>query len=330
MDFEEKARDPLVEEAAAWLVRLDAGTADEAAFETWRGTDPRHASVFAQVAATWKRTGELRGVAQEPPAPLPEPARPGLTRRTLLGSAAASGAAAAIGATMLLWDQRAYAETAVGERRTIRLPDGSRAELNTNTRIAWRFSERRELWIEQGEAAFVVASDLVRPFVLRAQAMRAVLDTGQYTLRLEPGRARLVTLAGRARIDDGAGSERALLPGHAATATGAALTEAALSPGEAERLAAWRRGEIIFDGMTLGAALGEFNRYLPRPLTLASRDLASVRLGGRFYSDDPQGFLSALHDGFGISSRAGDGEILLFRAGDAPSAAPKRKNLPAT
>lgn len=330
MDFEEKANDPLVDQAAAWLVRLDAGTADDAAFDAWRNADPRHASVFAQVAATWQRTGELRGMPSDVAPPPSQPATTRVTRRGLLGSAVAGGAAVAIGATMLLWDQRAYAETAIGERRTVRLPDGSHADLNTNSRIAWRFGERREFWLEQGEAAITVASDLVRPFVLRARAIRAVLDMGQYNMRLYHARARLVALSGRARIADGAGAERALLPGHALTATGATLVEAPLASGEAERLDAWRRGEIIFDGMTLGDALSEFNRYLPRQLALADSSLASVRLGGRFFTDDPQGFLEALHDGFGISSRTESGEILLFAAGEKTPATPTRKNLPAT
>jgi transmembrane sensor len=49
--------DDLTRQAVDWLVALDHGHADEKAFETWRAADPRHAAIFAQVAAIWRRTG---------------------------------------------------------------------------------------------------------------------------------------------------------------------------------------------------------------------------------------------------------------------------------
>ena len=66
--------DDLTGEAIDWLVALDHGTADQEAFEAWRSADPRHAAVFAQVAATWRRTSDRRIAAViESPAADPEP-----------------------------------------------------------------------------------------------------------------------------------------------------------------------------------------------------------------------------------------------------------------
>ncbi|MFZ5746481.1 MAG: FecR family protein [Pseudomonadota bacterium] len=323
MDSGEKAKDAITDQAAAWLVRLDSGTADTEQFERWRNADFRHASVFAQVAATWKRTGDLRGLSPAPAIPAdeaPEPVR--TTRRAMLGSLVGAGALAAAGTAALLWDRRAYAETAVGERRTVQLPDGSRAELNTATRIAWRFGDRREFWLERGEAAIVVAADRARPFVLRADAMRAALEAGRYNGRILTAGPRLVTLAGRALVDTGNGARRALSAGHALALTGTRFRETTLAQGEADALTAWQRGEILFDGMPLSDAVAEFNRYLPRPIAIEDRSIATIRLGGRFFTDDPQGFLTALHDGFGISSRVRDGKVTLYRAPEtAPVAA---------
>ena len=52
--------DALLEEAAHWLARLDAGTARPEEFEAWRAADLRHAAAFAQVAGVWSQLGEVR------------------------------------------------------------------------------------------------------------------------------------------------------------------------------------------------------------------------------------------------------------------------------
>lgn len=51
-DALDKDLDEILEAAAAWHVRLDLGTADEAAFEAWRDADPRHAAAFARMEGT--------------------------------------------------------------------------------------------------------------------------------------------------------------------------------------------------------------------------------------------------------------------------------------
>jgi len=320
----ETSREAIADQAAEWLVRFDAGRGDPEAFEQWRNADPRHAAVFAQIAATWQKTAELRtgnvdlqadtALAEEPAA-VSAGGEPWLSRRSAM-TALAGAAVVATGAGALLWDRRAYAETGVGERRTVRLPDGSRAELNTDSRIAWQLGNRLEFWLDRGEAAIVVAQASRRAVIARLASLRAELLDGRYNLRLQGEAPTLVTFAGRARVTDGRGVVTTVMPGHALTDEGAGLGDTALSPAQLDRAGAWQRGEIIFDGMTLARALAEFNRYLPTRLELADPSIATLRLGGRFNTDDPQAFLQALHDGFGIGSRAGEGRILLFRKDD--------------
>ncbi len=57
-------RDALIAQASEWLARLDAGRADSTAFEAWRGSDPRRAAAFAEVAAAWSRLDALRDEAR--------------------------------------------------------------------------------------------------------------------------------------------------------------------------------------------------------------------------------------------------------------------------
>src|SRR5690606_22582752 len=59
--------------------------------------------------------------------------------------------------------------TAVGERRTVTLEDGSVLVLNTNTAVEVRFrGNARRLALVRGEAQFDVRPDAQRPFTVTA------------------------------------------------------------------------------------------------------------------------------------------------------------------
>ncbi|MEE3154822.1 MAG: DUF4880 domain-containing protein, partial [Pseudomonadota bacterium] len=142
-----KNRTNLTDVAAEWLVALDAGSVDEEKFEAWRNADPRHASAFAQVAATWAYTADKRtaafyedcggGTAAHAEADMPAAVDAGqgrgATRRQMMGGIAAGIIATAGAGAFLAWPKRAVASTGVGERRDLVLPDGSRAMLNTDS-----------------------------------------------------------------------------------------------------------------------------------------------------------------------------------------------------
>lgn len=322
MGSEETAREAIADQAVEWLVRLDAGRADPEAFEQWRSANPRHAAIFAQLAATWTSTGELRTAGvdlgshpleEAPSVEVPEEREIRFGRRRLLGGLAASVvAAAALGMGTLLWNRRAYAETGIGERRMVVLPDGSRVELNTHSRVTWQSGEMLELWLERGEAAILVAQEVEQRVIARANGLSAILNTGRFNLRLMETGIRLIAISGSARVTDRHGRAMTLASGQMLNERPEGLRTQALSPVALDQVSAWRQGEILFDGMTLAEAVGEFNRYLVRPMELGDPALAPIRLGGRFSTDDPQGFLQSLNEGFGIINRVSDDHILLF------------------
>lgn len=320
MGQEEEPRTAIADQAIDWLVRLDAGHGDAGAFEAWRNADPRHAAAFAQVAAVWQRTGELRGSGVEIPqsaAAHPEPKIPAANpdRRRFLTGMAASLAIAVAGGGYLLSGRRAHASTGVGERRVVQLPGGSRVELNTDTRVAWRFGDQLDLWLERGEAAIVAVTGVDHGFVARTGDLAAQLQDGCFNMSLSSTGTRLIALSGNARVMPLSGGNDFLLrAGHALDATDENFAQTAMNASQIGTAIAWQRGEIVFDGMTLAAALAQLNRYLPRPIELGDPALGAVRLGGRFMVDDPEGFLQALHDGFGIDSRADGARIVLTPA----------------
>jgi transmembrane sensor len=319
MGDERKAGTDLSDEAIAWLVALDCGTADMRAFDAWRDADPRHAAAFAQVAATWRRTADprLAGLLDQPAkAASPhdetlEVAPPTVSRRAVAGGAIAALVGLSGAGAFLAWPSRSYAATAVGERRTIRLPDGSHAMLNTDTQLAWHFGKQREVWVERGEAALLVRrSD--SPLRLHSDPIDARLAGGKFSLRLNPDGGELLVLAGSASAAF-AGGSAAIMAGTALTVRDGAARMARLSPQAIATASAWQDGRIVFNGMTLDRAVAEFNRYLPDKMVLQQRDLAAIRLGGEFQIDEPDTFLLGLQESFDVAHRRQGNQILLFR-----------------
>lgn len=313
----EEGRTELIAQAAEWLARLDSGSADPDAFEDWRAGDPRRAAAFAEVAGTWDLLDGARAAGATAPRPRRE-----LDRRMLIagGASLAAGAAAAVylGPSLL----RPRLRTEVGERRALTLPDGSAIELNTDSKLSWRFtSDARRVWLERGEAAFTVTPDAARPFLLIAAATVARLAAGSFNARLREERLDLLVLAGQAavttaadvvrevRVDGPADARRIVAAGPAG------VVDQPVSEGDAQAVQAWRRGEIVFDGQPLSAAIEEYNRYLASKLVVRDPALAATRLGGRFMTNDVDGFLNALHASFGVEVVESDGERILTPGG---------------
>ncbi|GIK49155.1 MAG: hypothetical protein BroJett013_18520 [Alphaproteobacteria bacterium] len=217
------------------------------------------------------------------------------------------------GGAAFLLNGRAYAETGIGERRAVRLPDGSILDLNTNSRASWRLDDqRRQVWLERGEAALEVVADAeARPFLLAAAGRTAPLEPGVYNARLRGRAAEIVAL----RQSAGANESSILLEGQELVISAEAQDVRALSPAAAESVGAWRRGEIVFNGDTLREAVAEYNRYLTQPISIGDEGIANLRVGGRFTTRDPAEFLQAAEAAFAVEARRQpDGAIVLVRS----------------
>ena len=293
----------LTQTASAWLVALDAGTAGTAAFEEWR-RNPAHAVAFAEVARTWSNLDGLRSLRTHDK-PVQQQR---LTRRRVIGSAMAASIVVAAGAIGWPVVDEASAQTGVGERRIVRMTSGALVELNTRTRVHWsRYVDTYSLWLDDGEVAINVPPGRA----LTVFADRAfLLSPGAYNLRRMGDAIDVAAITGTVRVAD-----RFLDTGTAMRIAGSVAHIQPLANADRDRMAGWRRGEIVFSGETLADAVAEYNRYLDRPLVVADPTLARLRLGGRFASSDPQPFLTALGTGFDIVANAGgSGPIMLHRA----------------
>lgn len=329
--------------AAAWLSLRDRGmnAAETAEFVRWLQQDAQHASIFAELDRTWKDFDRLAAVpaadAPEPDgdllAPRVRPRRHGTLAWTSLGAAAA--AAIVLLTATHVRTPRHTAETAVGAFQKLDLPDGSVAQLNTDSAIDMRFTDaERRVRLVRGEVYFSVAKDPARPFVVTAGpvAVRAVGTA--FNVRLRAAAVEVLVTEGRVRVD-GARSgqplvapfapaeepprlvagERAIIPvparAFAAVSDPAVAVVTKVSPIEVQRALAWQERRLEFDAVPLADVAREFNRYNRRQLVIAEAQLAAKRFSGTFRADGYESLVRLLEDDFGVAATRTEREIVL-------------------
>jgi transmembrane sensor len=69
----------------------------------------------------------------------------------------------------------------------------------------------------------------------------------------------------------------------------------------------------VFDQITLGEAIAEFNRYNDRKLVITDPEAASLRIGGSFAPSNIDGFVRLLEQGFGLQAERGTSQIVISR-----------------
>jgi transmembrane sensor len=278
----------------------------EAAFKAWVA-DPAHARAFARVTETW----EVIPGAERP--------APTAWRRRMPALAAACLALAVAVAGLAAWTLHdPVYTTEVGQQQSVRLSDGTRATLNTDTRLVvdYRDNERR-VRLDRGEAIFEVAKNPRRPFIVAAGAdeVRALGTT--FVVRKDRTRLAVTLIEGRVEVRQRAAGRPAptkiaiLAPGERLTVR--ADEPAAVDRPKVEAATAWRRGELMFDDASLADAVAELNRYGGEPVTFGDPRVGGLRVSGVFKAGDPEEFARVVAELHGLRLRQGDGEIVLSR-----------------
>ncbi|MBB2963426.1 transmembrane sensor [Methylobacterium sp. R2-1] len=272
-DEADSGEDPVERAAAAWVARLsssDATEADRGEFEAWRGADPAHAAAYAEMDALWRRLGQL-------PDPRPRKGPPKGSPKTLAALALIGGALVyQIG---LLDRLRADLWSDVGTIEHATLADGSGVDLNTDTAITVRFTEReRKIELLRGEASFDVVPDPSRPFVVRGGGLSVRAIGTRFFLRAD-GAASPVGVA-EGRVDVSGERGRAVVSAGEEVRVGDGVLQVVAA--DVERDTAWRDGRLIYAGKPLAAVLAELNRYRRGRILLLDRELGARRVTGAF------------------------------------------------
>jgi transmembrane sensor len=320
-------------EAAEWFARLNSRTISTAAlkdFRTWR-SDPANAAAYAEQEALWKAAGRLQDdpeIGAAVRAALAQtPKRRGFAAwltspppRLRLAIFAALGLCALLAAWALLSTQAGETyRSGLGERRIVRLEDGSQVRLDTDTQLAVRFGKSsRKIELLRGQAFFDVAHDPSRPFTVRADGTEVLALGTRFDVRRDAGIVRVILLEGRVQVRRADGDGRwTMAPGEQLRLTEAATTTLpTVNRIDAAAATSWTTGRLTFRAMPLAEAIAEVNRYDRRKITLDAADLASRPVNGEFESGDTEAFVTAVADLLGLEiDRSGEGEIVLRRPG---------------
>jgi transmembrane sensor len=302
-----ESAEAIEDQAADWLARIDRfGETPElmGALQTWLTADTRHEGAFLQAQAALRLLDDYFDPVEMIDDQAPAEPRPSIwTRRKVLAATGGAIAASLAGGALLLDPGPTYA-TAIGEVRRVPLPDGSIAAINTDSSVDVDFrTERRVVGLASGEAWFQVAKNRSRPFVVEVGKIRVrAIGTAFSVRRRDEGADVLVTEGVVETWVEGAEGHLVRLSAgqQAYVAENAGIKVSTPQAARIDRTLAWRSGQIDLAGESLAEAIAEFNRYNSRKILLLDETIADEPLFGVFRTDDPVGFVTAIHHGLNV------------------------------
>lgn len=293
----------VLEQAAGWLLclqRPECSAAERRRFEAWLAADPRHSREYARFQELWRQLDGLK------------PRR--RSRRQSLAASLAGFACCGALLGLPTMDRQECLQTAVGEMRSELLADGSRLDLNADTVLRIQYSARqRRLFLERGEARFVVAAD-ARPFSVQAGAA-TLRDIGT-TFAVSRERQSLAVRVLEGRVEAHLGAAPVSIGGGQQWQHGP-QGSSEVQPVAPGQVAPWLDGRWVFQATPLAQALAQVNRQHDRPVLLQDPSLAELRISGSFRMADREGLLDALLLLYPLAREEGRDRTYLLRRGGA-------------
>lgn len=275
------------EEAAHWFARLrseEVSNAERAAFARWLDADSRHRREFGILDQVWNASERLG------PQAIDKPER----RRAQRATAGLAVIALVCGWLSWTWLDGRMA-TDRGERRHVRLDDGSELDIAPDTRLRVSFdSALRRLELEEGQIVVSVAIDPQRPFevaagggIIRDIGTRFAVDAGRE-------RTRVTVTEGMVEIKLPAVAAAPRKVGAGETAEFDGLEVSLTRPVDAAAALDWTKGRLVFDAAPLAEVAAALNRYRRMPIELGDPAMGSIRISGVFLIDDEAAVLRAI------------------------------------
>ncbi len=321
-------KDTIETEAAEWLMRLNEGdvSADElASFKTWQHTSPDHKEVFDTLVALWNDCDILAKLedyaAAEKSTPKPVIVSEKIYRKwfrhnPVVNVAMAAGIllAVCIGVfyNYIASSQASFVSTyatAVGEQKTITLPDGSIIELNTNSTVNINFTEdARRIQLMNGQAFFKVAHDKSKPFsVFAGQGVVTAVGT-QFSVTYRTDIVDVVVAEGRVALSPKPSEFN--INEKNKVALSAPLMELnaqqaaefnekiqkveTLDTATQERRLSWRSGLLAFSGEPLTDFINEMSLYTNVNIEIKDDDIRNLPVAGYFKIGEVEAMFDAL------------------------------------
>lgn len=325
---EPRVTQAIAAEAAVWLARLH-GPGRSRAMEleclAWQAQSVAHRLAFERSTETWQDVAGIT-LTSYASAANAERRRRGAGRLPRWRWQLPALAVCVAVAWLFVQINEGSYTSQIGEQRIVALPDGSRMSLNTATRVRVDFTaKRRAVTVEDGEVLFEVAKDARRPFVVQVAGTEVVATGTEFLVRYnqdaKADEALAVTLV----------EGQVIVRGEAGRATPSLAEPVVMQPGQRVRVGrsasaqaavqldrrvidealAWRRGNVVFNDVTLPDAAAEMNRYSATLVTVEGEALSRLGVSGSFRAGDNVGFARALAEVFGLAVHAQGDQLVL-------------------
>lgn len=224
-------------------------------------------------------------------------------------------------------NQAQHYTTGIGERRSVKLADGSSVELDAQSELTVRFdSSKRELRLERGRARFDVAHE-TRPFVVQAGGGSVTARGTLFDVILgENKRVTVRLLRGAVDVErPNTGEASNALRAIARLAPGETLSFASISPVALDKTSSGSQLHPLtpvvelssvreFDRALLSTVIAEANQGSATSIRIFDPSIGTLRVSGRFRIDDADQVAERLAALFDLEAeRTRTGEITLRR-----------------
>ncbi|MCO8163531.1 FecR domain-containing protein [Pseudomonas sp. 21LCFQ010] len=290
----------VLKQAAHWYARLQAEKDPHlhADWQRWHDQHDSHQRAWQYVERISARFSPLQGERDTARATLAGARQVRQSRRNVLLGLALFGGAALLARlgwrpleqNLLAW--RADQRTAVGEVRALRLDDGTRLWLNSDSALNIAYTaQQRVLQLVRGEVLIDTAKDARPFFVDTAEGRLQALGT-RFSVQQETTDTRLSVFDGAVAIHMGNSASIAAVvnAGHERRFNREQLgTEQPVNAGRQS----WSRGILQADNQPLADVIAELRRYHHGHIGVAP-EVAGLKVVGTFPQDDLPQTLSML------------------------------------
>ncbi|MNZ26931.1 fec operon regulator FecR [compost metagenome] len=189
------------------------------------------------------------------------------------------------------WRSEHYA-TAIGQRQSLELADGSRITLDGASRleVSWHLRSRR-VELQAGQALFDVTPARHRPFRVTAGPAEVQVVGTRFNLDRQADDLRVTVSAGRVAVRGTADSTQLVAGDQVLVRAGQLEPKRQV---DAERFSAWQNGRQVFQRTPLREVLAALQRYRAAPIRLDDPALAELPVSGVFDSREPERLLALL------------------------------------
>ena len=317
-------QEAIEDKALDWLMRRNSAdwtVEEQAEFDAWLEESMAHKAAYWRADHGWQQADRIRSLGFDND-DRPEERAPQRSWWKTAAIAASLLAVVTVGGRIVVPHlslqqptsmELAHFATPTGVRKIVNLTDGSKVELNTQTKLRTGMNDRsRKVWLDSGEAFFDVVHDDKMPFVVYA-GQQTITDLGtKFSVRRDGDRVTVNVLEGKVQVQDSQGPEAhaaIITAGDTAISRGASTLIVPKSTERVQNALAWRDGLLNYDQAPLSTVVADFNRYNQTQIVVSDAAAGKILIGGSFQASSVDSFTRLLRDAYGLKVERDDNKV---------------------